>query len=106
LGKHHLPHAPERVHDLARMGGVLLLDGDYRQVVEDAMNRQIHIDNLWEGESQERQKYSFRSLAEISVLHGRTSDNRRRIKGFLLVGQTGDMKNGIVVGERVETGVI
>ena len=46
LGEHELPHAPQRVHDLAPVQRVLLVDGDDRHVVEHALDRQVLVDEL------------------------------------------------------------
>ena len=62
LSEHHLTHAPESVHDLARMGGVFLLDRDDRQVMEHSMHGQIHVDNLGKSQTQKRQKDPFGAL--------------------------------------------
>ena len=46
LGKHHLAEAPQSVHHLARMGRIFFLDRNNRQVMKDAVHRQIHVDDL------------------------------------------------------------
>ena len=106
LGKHHLPHAPEGVHDLARMGRVFLFDRDNRQVVKNAVNRQIHIDDLRKCQPQQRQKDSLRRFADIGILHRRAADDGGRINGILFVRDAGDVKYRIVVGKRIEAGVV
>ena len=47
LGEHGLAQRPDRVHHLAGLSRVRLLDRDDHQVVEDAFDRQVDVHQLW-----------------------------------------------------------
>ena len=54
--EHHLPHAPEAVHDFVGLHRVGLLDADEDEVVEHAFRRQRDVHNLGEIHLEDRQK--------------------------------------------------
>ena len=48
FGEHHLPHAPEAVHDFIGLHRVSLLDAPEDEVVEDVFRRQRDLHDLGE----------------------------------------------------------
>src|ERR687891_1493520 len=94
------------MHDFTGMGRVFFFDRDNRQVVEYAMDRQIHIDDFRQSYAEQWKKQSFRRFAEVSIFHGRTSDDGRRINWIISMSDAGHMKNRIIVSERVESCVV
>ena len=66
LGEHELPEPPERAHDLPRVPGIALVDRDEHDVVEDAGRRKVHVDDLRQRLSDERQEDALAGLARGS----------------------------------------
>ena len=101
LDVHHLAHTPERMHDLACLHRIGLLDGDNAAIVEHALQRHIDVDDFRQHLLQQRQEDALRRLGEVAVLHGRLAHDRRTVNGILTVRNGRDMEHGIVIGQRI-----
>ena len=106
LREHQLAEAPEGVHDLSRVAGKALVDRDEHEVVKDALRREVHVDDFGKRLADHRQEDPLARQAQIVVLHRRHTDDRRQIGGPLAPGDAGQMEHRIVVGLRIEPGVI
>src|SRR5262249_16322969 len=56
LGEHHEPHAPQGLHDLARLTGIPLADRNDDHVVKHAFGRHVHVHELGQHELHDRQE--------------------------------------------------
>src|ERR1700687_290437 len=106
LGKHGLPQRPDRIHYLASLARVRLLDGDDHQIVKDALDRQVDVDEFGDRQLHQRQEDALDCLAHVSVFLRRLADNRRRVNGIFPMRDAGNVKDGIKIFERVEAGVV
>ena len=106
LGEHRLPQRPDGVHHFARLTGVRLLDRDQHQVVEDALDWQVDVHDLRDGELHQRQEDAFHSFTHPTVFHWRLADNRGGIDRIFAMRDAGDMKDRVLIFEGVEAGVI
>ena len=106
LGLRHLAGAPEAVHQLLRVAGVLLAHPDEAEVVERPLDRHRHVEHLGEDELEHRQEEPLGRLAEPLVLDRRRADHRRWVDRVLPVRDRDDLHRRVVVGERVEAGVV
>ncbi len=106
LGEHHEPHAPERLHDLARLARIALPDRDDDHVVEHALGRHVHVHDLGEHQPHDRQEDALGGLAEPVVFLRRPADDRRRIDRPRAPGERGEVKHGVVARQRVVARVI
>ena len=79
----HEAGAPEPVHHLEGVTGILLPDADEHEVVEDAFRGHVIIHNLRHRHLDERQEDPFRGAAQVEIFHGRAADDRRRIQRIL-----------------------
>ena len=99
-----MPHKP--VHDLPPVERVLLVDRDDHQVVERALDRQVHVDDL--GKHHRRSGRNSRSVAlpsHASSIGGRPT----RVAGYTASRRRvtpGDVERGILVARRVVARVI
>ena len=106
LGLGHLAGAPQAVDHLLGLARVLLLDGDQAEVVEDPLHRHAVVDDLRGDHLQERQEEPLGRLAEPLVLDRRRPDHGGRVDGVLPVGDGHHVEGRVVVGQRVEAGVV
>ena len=106
LREHQLTEAPERVHDLARVPGIALVDRHDHEVVEDALGRKVHVDDLGQRLADHRQENALARQPEVVVLHRRHADDRREIGRPLPPRDAGEVEHRVVVGLRIEAGVI
>ena len=106
LGEHGLAERPDGVHDFARLAGITFADGHDHEVVKDAFDGQIDVDNFWNGELHEREKNALDGLAHPGIFHRRLADDGGGVDGIAAMGDAGDVEDGIVVGQSVEAGVI
>ena len=72
FGEHHLPHAPEAVHDFVGLHRVGLADAHEDEVVEDAFRRQRDVHDLGEVHLEDGQE----------EFHGRAVDVEASIGGL------------------------
>ena len=106
FAKHHLPHAPEAVHDFVGLHRVGLLDADKDEVVERAFRWQRDVHDLGKVHLEDGQEEFHRRAADVEVFHRRDADDGRGIHSILAVRDRGDVKNGIRLGQRVVAGVV
>ena len=106
LRKHRLTESPERMHHLERMSGVALPNGNERDIVEDALDRQVQVRNFRQGKPQQWQEQPLGRLAEPAVLHGRASHDRAGIDGVPPVRDRGDMEHRVHIGQRIVAGMV
>ena len=106
LREHHLPHAPEAVHDFVGLHRIGLLDAHEDEVVEDAFRRQRDVHDLREIHFEDRQEQFHGRAADIKIFHRRHADDRRGINRVFAVRDGGDVKDRIRLGQRVIAGVI
>ncbi|MDB6018182.1 MAG: hypothetical protein JWR19_2671 [Pedosphaera sp.] len=106
FGEHHLAHAPEAVHDFVGLHGVGFFDADEDEVVEDAFGGEGDVHDLGEVHLKDGEEEFDAGAAHIEVFHGRDADNGGGVNGVPAVGDGGDVKNGIIVGEGVVAGVV
>ena len=106
LGKHRLSQRPNRIHHLARLAWVRLLDGNDHQVVKYAFQRQVDVREFGNRKLHQRQEDSFDCLAHPTIFHGRLADNRRGIDGILAMRDAGHVEDRVLVLQGVKPGVI
>ena len=106
LGEHGLAHGPDAVHDFAGVAGVGLFDRDDHEVVEDALGREVDVDDLGEGELHEREEDALDGFAHPGVFHGGLAYDGGGVDGIFAVGDAGDVEDGVVVLHGVEAGVV
>jgi hypothetical protein len=106
LGEHGLAKRPDGVHHFASLTGIGLADGDDHQVVEDAFDGKIDVDQFRYGETHQRQKDALDGFAHVGVFHGRLADDGGGVDGIFAVRDAGDMEDRVEIGERVEAGVV
>src|SRR5438067_931049 len=59
LGQHHEPEPPQRVHDLARLPGIALLDRDDDEIVEDTFGGHVHVHHFGQHEPDDGKEDAF-----------------------------------------------
>lgn len=106
FGEHHLAHAPEAVHDFIGLHGVGFFDADKDEVVEDAFGGEGDVDNLGKVHLKDGEEQFHAGTADVEVFHGRDADDGAGINGILAMGDGGDVKDGIRLGQGVVAGVI
>src|SRR5581483_2226020 len=104
--RHRLSERPDGVHYLARLAGVGVSDRHDHQVVEDALDGQVDVDELGDGEAHKRQKDALDRLAHVGVFHGRLTDDGGRVDWVLAMRDAGDVEDGIEVFGGVKAGVV
>src|SRR5499425_1141518 len=106
FGEHRLAQSPDRVHDLARVAGVLFAYRDQHQVVEDALERQIHVHDFGELALKHGQRDADDRPAHPTIFHRRAAYDRRLIDRIFAVGDGRDMEDRVRLFESVEAGVV
>ena len=106
FGEHGLTERPDGVHDLARMAGVALANGDQHQIVKDGLDREMNVNQFRNLHAHGRQEDALDGLAHPCVFHGRLADDGGGVDGILAMGDAGEMEDRVVLGEGVETGVV
>ena len=106
LRQHEEPEPPEPVHHLADLPRVALLHRHDDEVVEDALGRHVHVDDLRQHHPDDRQEQALRRLAEPVVLHGRPPHDDRRVDRVAAARHRGQVEDGVGVGERVVARVV
>ena len=106
FGKHGLAQRPDRIHDFAGLSGIGFADGDEHQVVKDAFDGKIDVDEFGNRELHQGQENALDGLAHPSIFLRRLADHGGRVNRILPVSDAGDVEDGIFVFERVEAGVI
>src|SRR5215467_8890583 len=104
--EHRLAQGPDRAHHLTRLPGVGFPNGDDHQVVKNAFDGKIDIDDLGDRELHQWQKDALDGLAHPSVFHRWFADNGGGVNGIPTVGDTRDMEDRILISQRVEAGVV
>src|ERR1051326_8431421 len=104
--EHRLPERPDGVHHFARLAGIGLPDRNNHQVVEDALNWQVDVNQFRDRELHHRQEDAFDRLAHVSVFLRRLADNGRSINGIFAMRDATQMKDRVEIFQRVEAGVI
>ena len=74
--------------------------------MKDALGRQRDVHDLREGHPQDRQEQLHAGATHVKVLHRRDADDRRRVNGLFSVGDGGDVKHRIRLGQGVVAGVV
>ena len=74
--------------------------------MKDSFDRQLEVDDLGQGEAEQRQEEALGGLAQVAIFHRRPADERGRIHGASAMTHGGDVEDGIAVNERVVAGVI
>jgi hypothetical protein len=74
--------------------------------VKDPFKREVDIDDLGILHLKQGQENPFRGLAHITVFHWWLAHHCSRIDRILLVRDTGNVKDRVVIGQRVIAGVI
>ena len=106
FGEHGLSERPDGVHHFAGLAGIGLADGDDHQIVEDAFDGQIDVDQFRDGEAHERKEDALDGFAHVGVLHGRLADDGGGVDGIFAVGDAVHVEDGVEIFERVEAGVV
>ena len=106
LGEHHEPEAPERVHHLARLARIALLDRDDDEVVEHALGRHVHVHDLGQEEANDGQEDALGGLAEPVVFLGGPPHDGGRIDRALAARDGLQVKDRVVARQRVVARVI
>jgi hypothetical protein len=106
FGEHHLAHAPEAVHDFVGLHGVGFFDADKDEVVKNAFGRKGDIDNLGKVHLKDGEEQFHAGTADVEILHGRDADNGGGVDGVLAMGDGGDVKDGVRLGQGVVAGVV
>ena len=106
FGEHGLTERPDGVHHLARLAGITLADGDQHQVMEDALDGEVNVDQLGNLHLHGGQEDALDGLAHPGVFHGRLADDGGGVDGVLAMGDAGQMEDRVLVGHGVEAGVV
>src|SRR5579863_85270 len=106
LREHGLSERPDGIHHFARLTGVRLLDRDDHQVMEDAFDRQIDVDQLRDGQLHQRQENTLDRLAHVGIFLRRLADDGSRVNGIFAVRDAGDVEDRIEIFKRIETGMV
>src|ERR1039457_1122786 len=106
LGEHRLAQRPDGVHHLTSLSWVRLLDGDDHQIVEDAFDGQVDVDEFGNGQFHQRQKDALDRLTHVGVFLRGLADDCGRVDWIFAVRDAGDVEDGIKIFERVEAGVV
>ncbi len=106
LGERRLPQPPDPVHHLARVLRVALVDRHDHEVVEHALERHVVVHDLREHLPHQRQEHPLDRVPHVAVLHRRPADDGGRVDRVLAVRDRRDVEHRVVVGERVEPGVV
>ena len=104
--EHHLPHAPDCLHDLLRLLRITLLYRHHRAVMEHSCEREIYIDDFRNHLLKDRQKYPLGCLCNVAVLHRGFSDYGCRVNRIFSMSDARDMKYRIIIRERIVTRMI
>lgn len=75
FGEHHLPHAPEAVHDFVGLHRVGFADAHEDEVVEDAFRRQRDVNDLREVHLEDAQEEFHGRAADAEVFYRREADD-------------------------------
>ncbi|OPZ81423.1 MAG: hypothetical protein BWY76_03038 [bacterium ADurb.Bin429] len=94
------------MHHLARMAGKLFFDGDDGQVVKDAGDGQVQVHDLRQHHLHQRQEEALGDFAQVTILHRRPADDSGGVDGIFPMRDGGDMEDGVVVRQRVVSGVV
>ena len=70
------------------------------------LGRHRHVANLRQLQPHQRQENPLDRVAHEVVLHGRRPNDRRRVDRSLALGHAGHVEHRVLVGERVEPGVV
>ncbi len=103
---HELAHAPEKMHNLARLAGVALADRDEHAVMEDAFERHVDVRNLRAELLKEGQKEPFGRLGKETVFFGRNADDGGRVNRGFTPRHPLEMENRVVVGQGIEARMV
>ena len=99
LRKHHLPRAPNAADDIAGLHRVFLSDLHEGAIVERPKPRERIIDDCRDEGLQQGKEDSLGGLAQIVVLLGRLADDGRGVNRALAMGDGGDAKFGVPIGQ-------
>ncbi len=88
------------------MEGVRLPYGNDDDVVEDALPGHPLVHHLRDDETQGWKEDPLRRLGQVAVLHGGPADDRGRVHGIGAMGESGDVKNRVLVFQRVVASVV
>jgi hypothetical protein len=88
------------------VAGIALVDRHEHQIVKDALGGKVHVENLGQRLSNHRQEDPFARQPEVVVLHRRHADDGREIGRALAAREAREMEHRVVVGLRVQPGVI
>ena len=107
LVEHHLTRSPHRILYLESVARVLILYLDKRQIVFHTGVRHVQIQHLRRKCHRNRKpEYLFCRQRNVSVLHWRHANYRRRIHGILLVRDASDVEFWIIIRQRIESRVV
>src|SRR5207248_4093601 len=80
--------------------------GDQHQVVKNPLHRQVDIHQLGDGDAHQRQKNALHRFAHPAVLHGRLAHDGGGVNGIAAMGDAGEVKYRILIGQRIKSGVV
>src|SRR5258708_16797240 len=106
LGEHSLTERPDGAHHFSSLSRIRFADRDNHQVVEDAFDGKIDVDQFGNGEPHERKKNAFDRFAHIGVFHGRLANDGGGIDRIFAMRDAGQVEYGVKIFEGIETGVI
>src|SRR5919112_3356807 len=106
LRQGHEPQAQHSGADLHGMSRVLLVDRDEDQIMEYALRRHVVVDDLGQHQARERQEDPLCRVPEPRVLHRRAAHDGGGVDGVAAHCHRGNVHRRVVVGERVEAGVV
>src|SRR3990167_9467264 len=101
LTETHLTRTPEPVNYFTRMTRIFLIDGDDGNIVENTFPRQPIVTDFRHDYPDQGQKYPFRGLGKVAILHGRASHQDGAVNGISAVRYGRYMKNRIDIGQRI-----
>src|SRR5580704_12915771 len=106
LSEHRLAERPDGVHHFTRLTRVGFANRDNHEVVKDAFDGKVYIDDLGDRQLHQRQEDAFDGLAHPAVFHGWLADDSGRIDRIFAVRDAGDVENRVLIVERIKSGVI
>src|SRR3972149_1411638 len=101
LTETHLSRTPEPVNYFTCMNWIFLIDGDDGNIVENTFPGQPIVSDFRHDYPDQGQKYPFRGLGKVAILHGRASHQDGAVNGISAVRYGRSMKDGVDIGQRI-----
>src|SRR5690348_6490991 len=74
--------------------------------MKNALDRKVHVDNLWQSQLHQGQENALDSFTHPAILHRGLAYDRSGVDRILAVRDAGDVKDGVVILQGVEAGMV